>query len=339
MKFGIFDHVDRQDLSLAQTFTERMQLVELADALGFYCYHVAEHHMTPLGMAPSPSVYLAAVSQHSKRMRLGPLVYLLPLYHPLRLIEEICMLDHLSGGRLDVGVGRGVSPYELAYYGCNFLETHEIFAETLEVMLKGLTADRLDHKGERYRFSRVPMELRPLQQPGPPLWYGIGNDESIPFAAQHGMNIVSLAPSHAVRPFFDKFRDAWETHKDHPDRAHSPVDSPFIGLSRHLFVADTDHAAEQLAAVAYEQWAESFGKLWLSFRTVHAAMQGGYAKARSSGAVIVGSTDTVCAEIAKQIDESGCNYMIFSVAWGNMQHADARRSVELFGSEVIRRLT
>ena len=76
MKFGIFDHVDRQDIPLAQTYEERLRLLERADTMGFHCYHVAEHHMTPLGMAPSPSVYLAAVTQRTRRMRLGPLVYL-----------------------------------------------------------------------------------------------------------------------------------------------------------------------------------------------------------------------------------------------------------------------
>src|SRR5262249_57513099 len=78
---------------------------------------VAEDHGTAVGMAPSPSVFLAAVAQRTRRLRFGTLVYALPLHHPLRLIEEICMLDHLSGGRVDIGFGRGSSPIELAYYG------------------------------------------------------------------------------------------------------------------------------------------------------------------------------------------------------------------------------
>ena len=108
MDFGIFDHVDRNASSLPEQYEQRMRLVELYDQLGFYGYHIAEHHSTPLGMAPSPSVYLASVIQRTRRLRIGPLVYLLPLYNPLRLLEEICMLDNLSGGRMQVGVGRGV---------------------------------------------------------------------------------------------------------------------------------------------------------------------------------------------------------------------------------------
>src|SRR5437016_12977750 len=108
--FGLFDWVDRGEAPLHQLYEERLQLLEAADAAGFFCYHLAEHHATPLGMAPSPGMFLAAAAQRTRRIRLGPLVYLLPLYEPRRLLEEICMLDPLSRGRLDVGVGRGVPP-------------------------------------------------------------------------------------------------------------------------------------------------------------------------------------------------------------------------------------
>src|SRR5712675_1849220 len=117
MQFGVFDHLDRNDLPLRDYYEARLQIIEAYDRAGFYAYHVAEHHATPLGMAPSPSIFLAAAAQRTQRLRLGTLVYALPLHHPLRMIEEICMLDHLSRGRLDMGFGRGSSPIELEYYG------------------------------------------------------------------------------------------------------------------------------------------------------------------------------------------------------------------------------
>ena len=103
--FGIFDHLERRDVPLEQLYEERLQLIEAADRAGIFCYHLAEHHATPLGMSPSPSVFLTAVAMRTRKIHLGPLVCLLPLYHPIRLVEEICMLDQLSGGRLEVGVG------------------------------------------------------------------------------------------------------------------------------------------------------------------------------------------------------------------------------------------
>src|SRR5262247_3625688 len=133
--FGLFDWVDRRDAPLGQIYEDRLQLLESADAAGFFCYHVAEHHATPLGMAPSPGLFLAAAAQRTRRIRLGPLVYLLPLYEPLRLIEEICMLDHLSGGRFELGVGRGVSPYELGAYGRDPSRSRAMFEEALAVIL------------------------------------------------------------------------------------------------------------------------------------------------------------------------------------------------------------
>src|SRR5437773_10523426 len=94
VEFGLFDWIDRGEGSLADMYDRRLRMLEYADRAGYFCYHVAEHHGTPLGMAPSPSVFLAAAAQRTRRIRLGPMVYVLPLYNPMRLAEEICMLDH-----------------------------------------------------------------------------------------------------------------------------------------------------------------------------------------------------------------------------------------------------
>src|SRR5262249_55971324 len=110
MKFGIFDHLDDSGMPTGRHFAERLSLIEAYDRCGFYAYHLAEHHGTPLGMAPSPGVFLAAIAQRTKRLRFGPLVYLLPLYHPIRLIEEICMLDQLTNRRLALTLHPAMSP-------------------------------------------------------------------------------------------------------------------------------------------------------------------------------------------------------------------------------------
>jgi hypothetical protein len=96
MKFGVFDHMDSSGEPLRELFEKRLRLAEAYDRVGLHALHVAEHHSTPLGMAPSPSLFLAQLAQRTRRLRFGPLVYTLPLYHPLRLAEEICTLDQLS---------------------------------------------------------------------------------------------------------------------------------------------------------------------------------------------------------------------------------------------------
>jgi alkanesulfonate monooxygenase SsuD/methylene tetrahydromethanopterin reductase-like flavin-dependent oxidoreductase (luciferase family) len=138
MEFGVFDHMDVGPAGLSQQIAERLQLVAAYDRWGFSAYHLAEHHGTPLGLAPAPSVFLAAVAQHTTRLRFGPLVYCLPLYHPLRLIEEICLLDQMSAGRLELGVGRGISPIEVGFYGVDPGAGPRQFAEALAVIKQGL---------------------------------------------------------------------------------------------------------------------------------------------------------------------------------------------------------
>src|SRR5882672_6779844 len=117
MEFGIFDHVERKDgMPITETYRERWELASLADQAGCYCYHISEHHGTPLSTAPSPNLMAVALAMRTQRLRVGPLGALLPLYEPLRLVEEICMLDQLSEGRLELGLGRGVSRLEVKFY-------------------------------------------------------------------------------------------------------------------------------------------------------------------------------------------------------------------------------
>src|ERR1700740_2277095 len=153
MRFGIFDHLDDGGVPLGQLFEERLRQIEAYDRAGFYGYHLAEHHMTPLGYAPSPSVFLSAVAQRTQKLRFGPMVYLLPLYHPLRLIDEICMLDQMSGGRFLYGVGRGISPIEVGFYGVAFDNGTKQFREAFEVIRRGLTKERLTFHGEVHDFD------------------------------------------------------------------------------------------------------------------------------------------------------------------------------------------
>jgi alkanesulfonate monooxygenase SsuD/methylene tetrahydromethanopterin reductase-like flavin-dependent oxidoreductase (luciferase family) len=152
LTFGIFDHVDDNGAPRAEQFEERIKLVELLEAEGFYGYHLAEHHATPLGTVPCPSVFLAAVAQRTRRIRFGPLVYVLPLHHPLRLYEEICMLDHMSGGRLLLGVGRGGALLEHARYGVEPATAQAMYHEAFEVLMRACDTDVLNFEGKFYQF-------------------------------------------------------------------------------------------------------------------------------------------------------------------------------------------
>src|SRR6266571_1807056 len=209
LRFGIFDHLDDNGMPRSQQFEERLTLIELLEAEGFHAYHLAEHHSTPLGCAPAPSVFLAAAAQRTRRIRLGPLVYLLPLHHPLRLLEEICMLDHLSGGRLQLGVGRGGALLEHQRYGIEPASAQAVYHEAFEVLMRALATDVLDFDGRFYHFKDYLVQTRPLQQPHPPIWYGIPGPDAVPWAASRGVNVVSLGPAARAQAVSSRYRVEW----------------------------------------------------------------------------------------------------------------------------------
>jgi alkanesulfonate monooxygenase SsuD/methylene tetrahydromethanopterin reductase-like flavin-dependent oxidoreductase (luciferase family) len=286
-------------------------------------------------MAPSPALFLAAAAQRTRRIRLGPLVYLLPLYNPLRLIEEVCMLDHLSAGRLELGVGRGVSPYELGYFGVDAAGTREVFNEVLAVLVAGLTQERLTFEGNHFRYHDVPMELGTLQQPYPPLWYPTHNPESVAYAARHGYNFVGLGPAALVSQQVDAYWKTWETHRHEPGRLSGHVAEPKVGILRQVFVADTDKAALEATRSAHRNWNRSITKLWHDHDNHNVDGLFSWETATQHETIIFGSPGTVQRQVARLLEESGCNYIICSFAWGTFPHEQILHSLRLFVEDVM----
>lgn len=341
MKFGLFDHVDKNDRSLVKQLDERLQFVAAADVAGFYGYQVAEHHGTPLNMVPNPGIYLAAVAHATKQIRLGALVFLLPLYSPLRLIEEIAMLDHLSHGRLEVGIGRGVSPFELNFHKVSHEQSRDIFLDAYACIKYGLTHDELNHAGPFFSYSKVPLQLKPLQQPYPPVWYASSAEFGSRWAGQQGLHFSTLGSMETAKKNIDAFKAEFAKHNK---AAHPKPEFPggvAIGVNRQVVVANTDAHARKIAQPAHEQHHEKI--MWLLSRSVTSinyAQQivAGFDAAVKAGSVIVGAPDTVRTEIERQVKELGVNYMNCSMFFGNMTLEDAMRSLELFAKEVVPKL-
>lgn len=332
MKFGVFDHVDDSGLPLDQHLAARLDMAEAYEVAGMHCYHVAEHHGTPLGHAPSPGMLFSALSQRTSRILFGPLVYLLPLYHPMRLIEEVAMLDALSGGRFQLGVGRGVSPIEMGFYGIDMERQRAIYDETLEVLLKGLSSDRLNHQGQFYTFDDVPMTMRPIQRPHPPLWYGAGSPESIIWAAHNGVNIVSLALGDRVQQVSGLFRKEWAASGGAPDNL------PLVGISRHIVVADSDGEARDLARPAYARWRSSLARLWEDRGTgfpLGDLYPDEWDAAEAMGHGCAGSPAKVRDFVIGEVTGGGINYMAGWFAFGDLRTQQVARSAQLFAQEVM----
>jgi alkanesulfonate monooxygenase SsuD/methylene tetrahydromethanopterin reductase-like flavin-dependent oxidoreductase (luciferase family) len=329
LEFGAVDHVDRQDnVPIHATYDSRLTLVELYEKYGFSTFHVTEHHFTPLGLAPSPLIFLSAASRITQRIRFAPLVLIATLYNPLRLAAEICMVDHLTNGRLEIGLGRGVSPYELGFYGIDPKDTPAIYKEAVEVLMGAMTQDVVDYHGEHFNYSNVPMELRPLQKPYPPVWYGTANPETAARAACENANIVSLQRATDARVPIGRFKEEWQ-------RVHgaSGKKMPHAGITRHVYVADTDEKAEERGRIGVDKFFHSLEYLWVKFGAAPIGLEN--AKRSREEALLAGSPKTVRRKIEQQIDESGANYFVARFAYGNLTHEESVRSLELFANEVM----
>ena len=341
MEVGLFDHVEDGGRPLSTLFDERLQFAAAADEAGIYCLHVAEHHATPLNMVPAPSVYLGAIARATKRMRLGPLVYLLPLYSPLRLIEEICMLDHLSHGRLDVGVGRGVSPYELEFHNVVHEETRDIFIEAYRCISTGLVSDTFSFKGSRYLYNDVPMALRPLQQPHPPFWYASSSDVGSTWAGEHGLHYVTLGPTAMAKANIAAFKTALAKRGAPAQPKAEFPGGVAVGVQRHIFVADTDAEAHRVFKPAMEVHLANLN--WLRVKKNDTGLTSrlkiphgtSYEEMVAHGGVIAGTPETVRAELERQVRELGVNYLLTYLFLGTMTLPDALRSLSLFSTEVM----
>jgi alkanesulfonate monooxygenase SsuD/methylene tetrahydromethanopterin reductase-like flavin-dependent oxidoreductase (luciferase family) len=338
VRFGVFDWIDLNPKlgSPADTYDQRLQVVEYLDRAEYWAYHIAEHHGTPLGSAPSPSLFLASAIQRTRTLRLGPMVFLLPLYHPVRLVEEICMLDQLSRGRIELGIGRGASPFELAQFGVDANESRAMFQEALSLLIDGLRTGHIDNADGHYtRFSGAKLILRPFQQPYPPLWYPTENPESVTWVGQHGINLLMrrMPEGSSTQALATMYRRELENNRRSAGRLNGHVADPAVGVVRHIFVADSDDDALRAAREAWKVFAESHSYLRLQ-RGLPIAAQADFDAQLAEQMVLVGSPMTVRDAVRDVLKTSTCNYFACCFSWGNLSTEQMLRSIELFTREV-----
>jgi alkanesulfonate monooxygenase SsuD/methylene tetrahydromethanopterin reductase-like flavin-dependent oxidoreductase (luciferase family) len=334
MEFGAIDHLDLSGVfPIGVHYENRLKLMEAYDEAGFFGIHVTEHHCTPLGGGASPSVFLSAAAQRTKRLRLGTLVYSLPTHHPIRIAEEIAMVDQMSGGRVDLGFGRGSVPMELAYFGIDPDDARAIFDEILACVLQGLGTGVIDFQGKFFQIDKAPILQRPVQQPHPPLWYGVHSVESAERAAREGFNIVCNEPPQDSRKYIDRFKAVWAQ-----GRPGQPL--PKIGLSRSVFVGRSDDEAFAVASRAHAEFQKSFRYLFNRHsRTPRlSGREANFEELPKGGRGIAGSPDTVTDFLCGQMEQAGANYCVMRMAFGDMSLDEMRRSVDLFADRVMPRL-
>jgi alkanesulfonate monooxygenase SsuD/methylene tetrahydromethanopterin reductase-like flavin-dependent oxidoreductase (luciferase family) len=333
LQFGWWDHFEqRSDMPLWQQYDERIGLIRHAEELGFYGYHIAEHHLTTLDMAPSPIVFLAAVARCTKTIRLGTMVLCLPLYHPTRLVQEFCMIDQLSHGRFMPGVGRGVRDPEHELFGGDLATMRDTYEEVLAILLQALSTGRITHRGERFQYDDVPVHFEMVQKPYPRFWYA-GNLQR---AAEQGMNGLGRV----TREMVEQYWRIWEAGRERNDPRFRG-DDPLVGSTRHVVIAETDAEAVSLAKRAFVAYAEHFyctdPRLGPAPNPGLPARGGtNFDAMREAGQLLAGSSATVRDALRRYVETVGPkhNYLCGAFQWGDLTSEEARRSLDLFATEV-----
>ncbi|MFT5390378.1 MAG: alkanesulfonate monooxygenase SsuD [Gammaproteobacteria bacterium] len=190
MRFGLFGGPVRRDAmtSDAQSYAAYIESVLEAERLGYYGAYLVEHHFTGRGQVSASLNLLAHLAGLTSKIRLGTAVVVVPWHNPALLAEQAATVDLLSGGRLDLGLGRGYRDNEFAGFGVDRAQATARFDDTLAFLTKAwTTTERFSFKGEHWTLTDVVIEPKPIQQPHPPLWVGAASDASISAAAQQGL--------------------------------------------------------------------------------------------------------------------------------------------------------
>ena len=336
--FGIFDHIeDIPGTPTHQLFQDRLDLIRLADEGGIAGYHLAEHHGSDLCMAPNQEVFIAAASQITTKIRLGPMVKLLPLHHPVQLIEDMCVVDQLTGGRLDFGVGRGVAPIEHYWFGNTWPESKQRFEDTLGIICGAFATGEISSANSRYYdFPTVPLSTKPVQSPIP-FWY----PGSPVTAGRHGMNLMFAGP--VDQRSYDLYVETWHKHKGDTMRVEGPNGRPRVGCTMLLAIAPTEKEALDVGRRGMDGLTRRahnvhrYDHLVLPEDECEAALaplRGVLAHMEGVVSAGSGTPDQIAERFAGILEPGLTDYIVLQLPTGDMTFAEAKRTLELFITDV-----
>jgi alkanesulfonate monooxygenase SsuD/methylene tetrahydromethanopterin reductase-like flavin-dependent oxidoreductase (luciferase family) len=324
--------------------------VEWSEELGFDEVWFTEHHFIDYGLSVDPATLASAAASRTRRVRIGLAAAILPFHHPLRLAEQMALVDILSDGRLDVGVGRGNRPAEFTGYRVPQQESRERFDEVVDVMQRAWTEERFSYHGRFYDFDDVRVIPKPIQRPHPPLYQVCVSKDGIENTALRGwpmLNSVLFGPVDQLVATRDTYVSTLEKSGRTADEVHALLAR--WGVSRQIYVADTDAKALEEARAAEDWYQESFRRFVIPDRIedAHPTLQPGFrAMAERLGTITwealvaetlaFGSPDTVARHI-EHMRSIGVGQILCWMNFGGLPQDKIRRSMELFSREVMPR--
>ena len=343
MKVGVlqfFSWPDRR-IPLGQVYQRAFQRIDIMERNGYDAVWLAEHHFSSFSICPSIHMMGTHVAARTKRLRIGTGVSLAPFYNPLRLAEEVALLDVLSGGRVNWGVGRGYQEGEFKAFGVDPQHSYEVFREHVQAVIGAWTEDRLTVEGEHFGCEDVEVLPKPAQKPHPPVWLAASSPEAMNWAAGNGFSIM-LDPHSAHTRIAEKrelYRGILESH------GHS-IDGREIPMARLIACAPTRDEAERIARQGAEWTVGSHQKKGVRAAQVKSelnrerqdlSMDHTFREANQSavdryldGVIIYGTPDEMVDEIARLRDEMFLDYLLLAP----LSHS----SFVLFTDEVLPRI-
>jgi alkanesulfonate monooxygenase SsuD/methylene tetrahydromethanopterin reductase-like flavin-dependent oxidoreductase (luciferase family) len=328
IKFGYqidFRNPPGSGRTFSELYDAMFRQIERAEELGFDSIWLTEHHLTDDGYLPSLMPMAAAIAARTKRVRIGTYVLLFPFHHPIKLAEDIAVVDVISGGRLRIGVGQAYRAEEFAAFGINKKQRLGRTLETVEILKRAWTGERFSFKGKYFELNDVRVLPRPVSVPHPELLWGVGAPKGIQRAAEMGLGFATVGAAGAIKIYHEALRAQGK------DQSHFSV----VG-SRTVYIADSAEQAWKDVEGPSMYWAEHYGR-WLS---QHAGTDISKAAIRPDPerlkrVSVLGPPSEVRQRLARIIEEDQLSDLIINTQLPGLDPAKAMRSLERFGSEVL----
>jgi alkanesulfonate monooxygenase SsuD/methylene tetrahydromethanopterin reductase-like flavin-dependent oxidoreductase (luciferase family) len=244
MKFGVlqfFSWPERR-IPIAQVYERALSRIEIMDKTGYDAVWLAEHHFNSFSVCPSVHMMGTHVAARTQRLRIGTAVTLAAFYHPLRIAEEIALLDVLSGGRVNFGAGRGFDATEFRAFGVPPPESADRFREAVEIVLAAWSGERLNYSGRYFSFENIEVLPKPVQAPHPPVWVAASSEPAVEWAARRGLTI--MMDPHSPHAEIARKR---ELYRSQLEAAGHRMDGREIPMARLVALAETEAKAEEVA--------------------------------------------------------------------------------------------
>ena len=344
MEFGLFFLMQRDEAWSEQAvYDSGLEQMLAAEALGYTSVWIAEHHFNDYGLCPSPPVLASFVAARTTTLRLGMGVSLLPLHHPVDLAEELAVLDVVSGGRLDVGIGRGGTLQDYQTFQSDRGDSRARVEEGITLMQRSWSGARFDFQGRFHTAERLHVRPRPVQRPHPPLFIAANSEDSVLSAARLGLPTLSsfFVPVDELQKRHRVYRDAalaadrslteieslerrsWGMRvvhvAPHRDEALRATEAPFMGYQRRMSVLRSDATGGSVPS--------SFDRSLLRLREFRDYLADGWA--------LVGTPEEVRDGLRKYCDATGYERVLLVMALPGMDTGLALRSMRLFSEQIV----